>query len=46
MHSSDIQKMYKLRCSFFITKPVDFDSFTKLIAELTGYWLAVVKLPE
>ena len=44
--SSDIQKMYKLRCSCFITKPVDFDSFTKLIAELTGYWLTVVKLPE
>ena len=44
--SSDIQKMYKLRCSSFITKPVDFDSFTKMIAELTGYWLTVVKLPE
>ena len=44
--SSDIQKMYKLRCSSFITKPVDFDSFTKLITELTGYWLTVVKLPE
>ena len=44
--ASDIQKMYKLRCNSYVTKPVDFDSFTKLISELTGYWLTVVKLPD
>ena len=44
--ASDIRKMYSLRCSSFITKPVDFDTFTKLISQLSGYWLTVVKLPE
>lgn len=44
--ASDIRKMYNLRCNSYITKPVDFNSFTKLISELTGYWLTVVKLPE
>ena len=43
--ASDIHKMYKLRCNSYVTKPVNFDSFTKLISELTGYWLTVVKLP-
>ena len=44
--ASDIRKMYDLRCNSYITKPVDFDNFTKLISGLTGYWLTVVKLPE
>ena len=44
--AADIRKMYKLRCNSYITKPVDFESFTKLISELTGYWLTVVKLQE
>ncbi|MDB5963561.1 MAG: response regulator receiver protein [Polaromonas sp.] len=42
----DIQKMYSLRCSSYITKPLDFESFVKAIGELTGYWLTVVVLPE
>jgi CheY-like chemotaxis protein len=44
--AADIQKMYKLRCSSYITKPLDFDSFVKAIGQLTGYWLTVVVLPE
>ena len=44
--SADIQKMYKLRCNSYITKPVDFDSFVQAIAKLSGYWLTVVVVPQ
>ena len=43
--ATDIHKMYKLRCNSFITKPVDFESFVKVIAQMTGYWLTVVVIP-
>lgn len=44
--AADIQKMYGLRCSSYITKPVDFDNFVKAIGQLAGYWLTVVVTPE
>ena len=44
--SADIQKMYKLRCNSYITKPVDFDSFVKAVSQLSGYWLTVVVMPQ
>lgn len=44
--SADIQKMYKLRCNSYITKPVDFDSFVKAVSQLSGYWLTVVVVPQ
>jgi chemotaxis family two-component system response regulator Rcp1 len=44
--AADIRKMYDLRCSSYITKPVDFKSFTKAISELAGYWLTLVVVPE
>jgi CheY-like chemotaxis protein len=43
--ATDIHKMYKLRCSSFITKPVDFESFIKVMAQMAGYWLTVVVMP-
>jgi len=44
--AADIRKMYGLRCNSYITKPVDFGSFVKVIGELAGYWLTVVVMPE
>ncbi len=44
--AADIQKMYGLRCSSYITKPVDFDNFVKAITQLAGYWLTIVVVPE
>lgn len=44
--ASDIQKMYALRCNSYITKPVDFDSFVKIVSQLAGYWLTVVVVPD
>ena len=44
--AADIQKMYGMRCSSYITKPVNFESFVTVIAQLAGYWLTVVVIPE
>ena len=44
--AADIQKMYGLRCSSYITKPVDFANFAKAIGHLAGYWLTVVVVPD
>jgi two-component system, chemotaxis family, response regulator Rcp1 len=41
----EILKMYKLRCSSYIVKPVDFDKFLQVIRLLTDYWFTVVVLP-
>ena len=43
--SADIHKMYKLRCNSYITKPVDFKNFVRVVAQLSGYWLQVVVVP-
>ncbi len=44
--AEDIRKMYGLRCSSYITKPVNFENFVKAISQLAGYWLTVVVVPE
>lgn len=44
--AEDIKKMYSLRCSSYITKPINFDNFAKAIGQLTDYWLTVVVLPK
>lgn len=41
----DILEMYKLRCSSYITKPVDFEQFQKLVMELGNYWFSLVIIP-
>lgn len=38
--------MCALRCSSYITKLIDFGSFTKAISQLAGAWLTVVVVPE
>lgn len=42
----DILDMYRLRCSSYITKPVDFSQFQRVIQELGRYWFTVVVLPD
>jgi len=42
----EIPKMYKLRCSSYIVKPVDFDQFRRVIRLISEYWFTVVVLPE
>ena len=41
----DIIQSYSLHANCYITKPVDFVQFTKVIRLIEEFWLAVVKLP-
>jgi chemotaxis family two-component system response regulator Rcp1 len=41
----DILKSYSLYANCYITKPIDFEQFTKVIRMIEDFWLAVVKLP-
>jgi two-component system response regulator len=42
---SDIIKSYKLGVNSYMVKPVDFDKFTKSVAELGLYWLLLNQPP-
>jgi CheY-like chemotaxis protein len=44
--AEDVQKMYKLRCNSYITKPVDFEKFAEAVKKIEDYWLTVVVLPS
>lgn len=41
----EIFKMYQLRCSSYIVKPIDFHQFVRVIQAFSDYWLTVVVLP-
>ncbi|MFZ5862931.1 MAG: response regulator [Nitrospirota bacterium] len=45
-NDQDILKMYKLRCSSYIVKPVDFDQFQHVIQGISDYWFTLVVLPD
>jgi two-component system, chemotaxis family, response regulator Rcp1 len=42
----EILSLYKLRCSSYIVKPVDFEQFVRMIKLFSEYWLTVVVLPS
>ena len=42
----DVLKSYDLHANSYITKPVDFDQFIKVIKSIEDFWLDVVKLPS
>lgn len=41
----DVIKSYNLHANCYITKPVDFDQFLKVVKSIEDFWLTVVKLP-
>jgi len=41
----DIIRTYDYHANCFITKPVDFDQFIKVVKSIEDFWLSVVKLP-
>jgi two-component system response regulator len=42
----DILKAYNLHANCYITKPVDFDQFIKVVNAIEEFWFTVVKLPK
>ncbi|HEY1550832.1 MAG TPA: response regulator [Kofleriaceae bacterium] len=41
----DVLRSYKLRCSSYLVKPINFEAFAKMIQSLGDYWFALVTLP-
>lgn len=41
----DILKCYDLGANCYISKPVGFDDFTKVVRSLEDFWFTVVKMP-
>lgn len=42
----DILRSYDLHANSYITKPVDFEQFIKVVKTIEDFWLTVVKLPS
>jgi two-component system, chemotaxis family, response regulator Rcp1 len=43
---ADIVKSYQLQANCYLTKPVQFEEFAKLVANINEFWLTKVKLPQ
>jgi CheY-like chemotaxis protein len=41
----DIVRAYDLNANCYITKPVDFEQFIKVVQSIEEFWLSMVKLP-
>lgn len=42
----DVEECYRLGVNSYITKPVSFDEFVKVVGELGLYWLLLNKIPN
>jgi chemotaxis family two-component system response regulator Rcp1 len=41
----DVYRSYDLHANSYITKPVDFDQFIKVVQTIEEFWLTIVTLP-
>lgn len=42
----DIVRSYQLHANSYVTKPVDFEKFLKIVNTIEDFWLTVVELPS
>ena len=42
---SDVLTSYRLSCSSYIVKPVDFEQFSRVVHSIGDYWFTLVVLP-
>lgn len=42
----DITRAYDLHANAYVSKPVDLDSFIRVVKSIEGFWLEIVKLPS
>lgn len=43
---SDVLRAYDLHANCYITKPVDFEQFMKVVQQIDHFWVNVVTLPD
>jgi CheY-like chemotaxis protein len=41
----DIHISYDLHANAYISKPLDFDQFIKVVGSIENFWLEIVRLP-
>jgi CheY-like chemotaxis protein len=41
----DILRAYDLHANAYITKPIDFNEFMKVVESIVNFWLEIVRLP-
>jgi CheY-like chemotaxis protein len=44
-NEKDVLRTYDLHANAYITKPLDFNQFIKVIKSIENFWLDIVKLP-
>jgi two-component system, chemotaxis family, response regulator Rcp1 len=42
----DVLRSYQLHANCYITKPVDFKQFMRVVKSIEDFWLTIVKLPQ
>jgi len=42
----DIIKTYGYHANSYITKPVDFEQFVKVVKSIEDFWMKILKLPS
>jgi two-component system, chemotaxis family, response regulator Rcp1 len=43
--AEDVTTSYSLQANCYITKPVEFEQFTRVISNIQDFWLTIVELP-
>jgi CheY-like chemotaxis protein len=43
---ADIEKSYQLQANSYLTKPVEFEEFEKVVKSINDFWLTNAKLPQ
>lgn len=41
----DVVRAYKLNANCYVTKPVDFEQFTRIVQAIEQFWLTIATLP-
>lgn len=45
-NQEDVDRMYELRCSSYVVKPVEFQQFVETARQLGRYWFELATLPS
>ena len=41
----DVLRSYRLQASAYVSKPVDFQQFVRVVKSIEQFWLEIVRLP-